>query len=165
MADASNLILVVGAVMLFGIILTSTLPVIYGNQRAMVNVDQESQAVELAEEMVNIARSRTFNSAVYDEDLENPTWPDDFNDLGGAPDDAQLTQFTGMDHFHGYVDTVRTEQGSWRREVELQWLDEVDPDVVVGTGPSFHKQIRVTVESLDTDGDVELVAQRTSYEY
>ena len=162
MADASNLILVVGAVMLFGIILTSTLPVIYGNQRSMVNVDQESQAVELAEEMINIARGRAFNSAL-EANLDDPTWPDDFSDLGGAPDDAELSQLDGMDHFHGYADTVRTDQGNWRREVELQWLDEVDPDVVVGTGPSFHKQIRVTVESLDTDGDVELVAQRTSY--
>ncbi len=163
MVDTSDLIMVIAALSMFGMILTNTNRVILGNQNTIVNAEQEATGMALANEIIEDARRKHFNSALKD----NPEgdWPSEFSDQFGAPAGANgLEDFYAWEHYHDYRDTIDTEQGKWYRSVQVHFCDLDDPGTPVNE-PTFHKQMVVTVKPAENEYRVQMQSVRTAHEY
>lgn len=172
MVDTSNMILVIGALLIFGIVLSNTLPIIFSNQVAMQRIEHENMVISMGEELIDEARSKTFNSAMHSDDedgneMQDNTWPDDFNEIHeNNSGDLTRQNYTAMDHFHGHTETYDTDQGTWEISVELCFTDFIyDPEQDCDpTDQSLHKYMVVHIESMDSDAEARLTSLRTMYE-
>ncbi len=163
MVDTSDLILVIAALSMFGMILTNANRVIFGNQNSIVHIEHEAAGITLANEIIDDARRKMFNSALADGPEGN--WPADFSTDFGAPAGAtDLNDFYAWEHYHNYQDTVSTDQGQWFRSVEVHFC-ELDQPTEIVQEPTFHKRMVVTVEPLDKGTGVEMSSVRTAHEF
>lgn len=163
MVDTSNMILVVAALLIFGIVLTNTLPIIFGNQQSMVRIEQEAMATSMAEEIIREMRSKTFNSAM-DENSGDGNWPEDFNNITGS-DNTDRDNYSAMDHYHNHTERYESDQGVWDISIRLCFAqNQHDPEQqCTQTDKTIHKYMTVRVEAENTDAEVELSALRTLY--
>lgn len=161
MVDSSNLLLVIAAMVIFGIILTNTNRLIFSNESKITAIEVEAEAIALAQEIVDEARQKVFNSSLLT--AEDGNWPEDFSTQFGPPAGASdKNSFLAWEHFHNYKDTIATDQGSWYREVKVYYSNFDQPDEPV-TGPTFHKNMEVKVSASNTPYEIRLTALRSGY--
>lgn len=147
MAGYSEVIQTIGAMIIFSLVLLNGNRMMQRNNFMMVEGELEQETIALAEDIVEEARTKEFdeNSMMA---LPPAKIPGDFTTpsmMGPDAGEFNRRDFDDFDDYHGYRDSVLTEQGYFRLDCEVTY---VTPDTYDATGSNTtFKKLRVYVTS------------------
>lgn len=151
----SDVLQVVGAVLLFSLILNSTNRYMLANTQRQVGSELENRAVTIAQDFIDLGRMVPF-----DEDTSDP--PGSFEHPVEETSAAVRSDIKKMNDLHGYGETVEDGQlGDFEVRTQIEYVNQSDEPEE--DHPTLHKRITVKVEHEDLGRTITLVYVRTYY--
>lgn len=147
MAGISELIQTIGAMFIFSLVLLSANRMIQRNNFMMLEGQLEGEAVALAMDIMEEARTKEF-----DENSQGalpPTLiPDDFvapGSLGPDSGENKRSEYDDFDDYHGTTDSVMTEHGPFYLRGEVTYVTK--DTYAESTTETTYKKLRVYITS------------------
>ncbi len=140
----SELLLVLGALILFGLTRLSTNRYMIDQNDAIWQREFENYSLALAQSFIEEATTKAFDE---NEINGNPTIKDDFthpNNLG--PDGEVYPNFDDIDDFNGYAEIDTTTRAIFDVEIAVGYVQENDPQTVVNS-KEYYKKMTVTISN------------------
>lgn len=148
MTGYSEVLQTIGAVIIFSMILMNANHMIHRNTVMQIQVEMEQEVISIGQEIIEEARSRSFDQVTVNAEAPPSLIPEGFTDsefLGPAPNQNNRFQFDDFDDYNGWEETFITAQGEFNLRAEVFY---VDPATYDSTGDkSTFKKIRVFIES------------------
>lgn len=161
MAGYSELLLTMGAIVIFGLILMSANRMIQRNTLMQVEGELEQEVVALAQDIIEESRTLEFDENSQGE-VPPTKIPGDFTNPGdlGSDKDAydpdvdddldgdgtvQRDEFDDFDDYHGWKDTLETEHGQFFLDTQVFYVDKTNYEKS-GVETTF-KKIRVNIKN------------------
>jgi hypothetical protein len=155
MNDFSDLLYVMGAIVIFGLLLISVNQSMMRNNLITVGNEQEYTAIALANSIIEEARVTRF-------DQNNGCTTSDFTmpanlgpDAGEAYISLGRSNFNDFDDFHGLQITEATDSGVFDLSAEVYYVQRDAPGTPVGIRTP-HKRLDVTVSGNTLESSVVL---------
>jgi hypothetical protein len=140
-----ELLLLLGAITLFGVTLVTTNLYVLSQNETVIQREYEYYAMSLAQTYIEEAKTRAFDVAVINASPSLPSGFTDPNALGHAYGEY-YPNFNDIDDYHGYADTVSTSRGDFVVTIQVGYVQENNPSVVVNT-KTFYKAMTVSVSN------------------
>jgi len=149
-----ELLLVLGALILFGITMLNTTRYVADQNESLYLLEFEYYAVALAQSFIEEAKTKAFDANFVNTAI---LVPDDYTDpdslgVDTLPDSLGLgpvetyPNFSDIDDFNGYTVTDSTSRGEFTLNIQVGYVTDTDPDVIVGVR-TFYKNMTVTVSN------------------
>ena len=146
---------VIGAMIIFSLILMTSNSMILRNSTMQVEGELEQETIALAQDIIEEARVKEFDATTVGS-LPPTTIPGGFTapgglgPSGGAAEDERH-EFNDFDDYDGYTETVETEHGEFTISTEVFY---VDPNTFAPTGnrTTFKKMVVTITNALLVDG-------------
>lgn len=139
-----ELLLVLGAITLFGLTRLSTNRYMVGQNDAVWRREFETYALSLAESYIEEARAKAF----FDETLNGgaPAVPAGFTDPDAlGPDGAEVyPNFNDVDDFDRFATVDSTKRANFEVSIQVDYVEDTAPTVMVNYETRF-KNMTVTV--------------------
>jgi type II secretory pathway pseudopilin PulG len=155
MNDFSDLLYIVAAIAIFGMLLVSASQSMIRNNLVTVGNEEEYTAVSLANSIIEEARVLQFdesNSCT----LIDLTLP---NDLGTDSGENYISlgrsNFNDFDDYDGLNITEATDSGVFNIQARVYYVTQLDPGTEVFL-TTLHKRMDVTVSGVNQEGNVTL---------
>lgn len=148
MIGYSEVIQTMAAMIIFSIIIMNANSLVHRNTTIQIEGELEQEVITLAQEIIDEARSKSFDRVVVGAAAPPADIPGDFTAPGQLGPDAGETareHFDDFDDFHGYQETISTSHGDFSVAVEVYYVDPVNFQFT-GSRSTF-KKISVTVTS------------------
>ena len=148
MSGYAEVIQVVGAMIIFGLILLSSNSMILRNSMFQVEGELEQEVIALGQEIIEEAQTKSFDQVTYNTEAPPADIPGGFTppgQLGPDPGEPNRSDFNDFDDYHGWADQVTTEHGTFNLSAEVFYVDPVTLEQV--EQQSTFKKIEVTVWS------------------
>lgn len=166
MSGYSEVIQVIGAMIIFSMILLNANSMILRNTALQIDGEIEQEVIALAQEIIEEAMTKSFDHVTVNAQAPPSQIPEGFSDSGLLGPDAGETSRPDFDDFDDYNNwsdnTIETEHESFSLEAEVYY---VDPDTFQKTTShsTFKKiEVRVTNEHL-TRSDGSAVEYRLEF--
>jgi hypothetical protein len=144
MAGYSEVIQVMGAMILFSLILLSTNRYMLSNTQQQVGSEVEMLGVTLAQDLIDEARLREFDAVTLDGDLPEAI-PGDFAEapfpVSSVSSREQIQTFSG---YNGWQETIETNLGNYNISSEVHYVSSSDLNQEASS-KTVHKRMIVTV--------------------
>lgn len=147
MVDYSEILLVLGAVVIFSIAVLNVNQSIARNDTYLMTSELEYEAVPLAQQVIDAARSSAFDEAAVSGMLYNI--PSDFTsaaNFGGAGEGETYPAYDDIDDYHGLSVTDTTQHGIYTINAQVMYVTESNPETDAGSKTSY-KRLDVSVSS------------------
>lgn len=133
-----ELLLVLGALMLFSITMLSTNRYMADQNDAIWQREMEYYSLSLAQSFIEEATTRVFDEKEIN---GNPTIKDDFTDLDDlGPDDGEVyPNYDDVDDFNGFSAVDSTTRANFGVIISVGYVQENDPQTVVNSKEYFKK--------------------------
>ena len=145
MTNTGQMLLVLGALVLFSIMLPSLNQTLLHNDRTLISTNAELTAISLAEKILAEAGTLAFDVVCV---TSHPTSPSQLTDPGnlGPAAGENYPNFNDLDDFHGVtiVDSTTLPSVLFNITGQVTYVDPNDPTQDVGY-ETFLKRLRVTV--------------------
>lgn len=145
MIGYTEVLQVIGAMIIFSLILMTSNSMILRNTSMQVEGELEQETIALAQDIIEEARIKEF-----DENTSAPLpptkIPGGFTSGGGlGPDsgESQRNQFDDFDDYHEYLETVETEHGEFEIEAEVFYVNS--GSFTNSASPTTFKKMVVTI--------------------
>ena len=164
MSGYSEIIQVMGAMVIFSLILLSSNAMILRNGMFQVEGELEREVIALGQEIIEESLTKSFDRVTVGAEAPPAQIPGGFtpaDQLGRDPENTPRSQFTWFDEYHGWSDTFVTAHGEFEVSAEVFYVDPVQFEQV--TGPTTFKKIEVTVQSRDLTRDGEPIRYRLEF--
>jgi hypothetical protein len=171
MAGYSEVINVMGAMIIFSMILLNANSLIMRNTMMQVEGELEQEVIALGQEIIEEALSKSFDEVTHNAAAPPSLIPEGFthpSNLGPDPGETDRRYYNDFDDYHGYESTFVTEHGEFEISVEVFYVEEQ----IVGDNITFvhsntqttYKKIEVTVTNeYLTRGDGEPVIYKLEF--
>lgn len=126
MSGYSDVIQVIGAMIIFSLILLNANSLMLRNQQVQVESELEQEVVALAQEIIEEARTRSFDQVTWQAAAPPAEIPEGFSaaaSLGPDSGESNRTQFNDFDDYHGWSQQTETAQGIYDLDVEVVYAD------------------------------------------
>ncbi|MDZ7261547.1 MAG: hypothetical protein ONB05_05515 [candidate division KSB1 bacterium] len=137
-----ELLLVLGAIILFSMTSLSVNRTIFYNKEAIWANEFEAAAIAIAQQYIEEAKTKAFDEVIYS---TVPTGPSDFtrpSSLG--PEAGETYPFDDFDDYNGFVTTVGTPRNSYTVSIQVGYVFDGAPDSLL-SAQTYCKKITVTV--------------------
>lgn len=148
MVGYSEVLQVIGAMVIFSFILLSATSMIQRNTYMQVEGAMEREVVAVAQDIIEEGRTQDFDEVTVDAALPPPDIPGDFTGsatLGPDSGESNRSNFDDFDDYDGWNETVKTEHGEFEVSAEVFYVTPENHDST-GTRTTF-KKMRVFVTS------------------
>jgi hypothetical protein len=138
-----ELLLLLGAITLFGVAAFNVKRFSVDQNESMLRRQIEFYAVSLAQSFIEEANAKAFDA--QDTNPSSPD-PEDFTDLAAlGPEAGEVYPgFNDVDDYDGFFKTDTTSLGAFKVNIQVGYVQETNPNVVVNT-KTFYKKAAVTV--------------------
>ena len=155
MNDFSDLIYIMGAMVIFGLLLISVNQSMMRNNLITVGNEEEYTAIALANGIIEEARVMPFDH--FDGcDTGDLTESGNLDpEIGEVYSSLGSSTFNDFDDYNGLQLTVATDSGVFDISAEVFYVDWNTPDVMVFTRTT-HKRLEVTVTGNNLDNNIVL---------
>ncbi|MGM0507123.1 MAG: type IV pilus modification PilV family protein [Bacteroidota bacterium] len=146
MSGYSDVIQVIGAMIIFSMILLNANSLMLRNQQVQVESELEQEVVALAQEIIEEARTRSFDQVTWQAEAPPSEIPEGFSAasaLGPDSGEGDRTQFNDFDDYNGWSQQVETEQGIYDLDVLVEYVDNNQYQST--TSPSTFKKMTVRI--------------------
>lgn len=144
MSGYTEVLQVIGATIIFSLILTTANRFMLTNTQRQVGTEVEISAVTLAQDLIEEAKLRPFDASTADGEIPLQI-PDDFTAAPFAQttitDRSLIDTFEG---FNGYTESIDTGLGTYTIEAEVDYVTEADLNLVT-TSRTRHKRLTVSI--------------------
>ncbi len=164
MIDYSEIILVLGAVVIFSLVALNTNRMLANHNRLLIEQELEYTAIAKGQELVDKARTLAFDETTTGGN-EPGTIPDDFADpgnLGTAADSDAGGIFDDFDDYNNYSASDTTGNGVFNITAQVMYVTENNPETNAGT-ETRHKYLNVTVSSPYLSNNINVTYVKTYY--
>lgn len=156
MVDTSDLLLVLGAIVIFSIAVLNVNRGITRNQLLMTQAELEYTGIALGQDLIDEARIKAFDEATTTATPSNiPGAFSQANKFGGANDGEAYPAYDDFDDYDGYQRQDTTEHGIYRVTASVVYVTENAPNTAAG-GKTAFKRLNVVVSSPFLDHDITL---------
>jgi len=149
-----ELLLVLGALTLFGVTMLSTNRYVAHQNDSLFQLEFEYYAVSLAQSFIEEAKTKAFDANFVNTAIQVP---DDYTDpdslgVNAVPDSLGIgpveiyPNFSDIDDYNGFAVIDSTSRGEFTINIQVGYVTDTDPDVVVGVR-TFYKKMTVTVSN------------------
>lgn len=162
MVGYSEVLQVIGAMVIFSFILLSATSMIQRNTYMQVEGALEREVVAVAQDIIEEARTQDFDEVTVDKSLPPADIPGDFTGSAtlGPEGESSRSDFDDFDDYDEWSETVKTEHGNFNLSAEVFYVTSENHDST-GSRTTF-KKIRVFVNSkFLTNGS----GSKTSYNF
>ncbi|HKJ66604.1 MAG TPA: hypothetical protein VKA68_01505 [bacterium] len=147
MVDSSELLMVLGAIIIFSVAVVNVNRGIARNELLMVEADLEYTAVAIGQNLVDEARVKAFDEvSVSSAPSQVPAGFTGTNKFGGANDGETYPLFDDFDDYHNFTRTDTTVHGIYTTNATVTYVTENDPEHSAG-GKTAFKRLTVVVTS------------------
>lgn len=144
----TELIQVIGAMVIFSMILLNANAITLRNNLVQIQGELEQEVIALGQEIIEEAMARSFDRVTAGAAMPPTQIPEGFtpaDELGPDPGESNRSDFDDFDDYDGWTETVETEHGIFNLSAEVFY---VHPDTFQPiSSPSTFKKIVVTVTS------------------
>lgn len=139
----SELLLVLGALILFGLTRLSTNRYMVDQNESIIQREYEFYAISLAQSFIEDGKTKEFDVNVIN---ASPPVPSGFTGNGQLGPEAGefYPTFDDVDDYNGLSLTDRTSRGNFDVTIEIGYVQETNPEVIVNQKTLYKKMI-VTV--------------------
>ncbi len=149
-----ELLLVLGALTLFGITMLSTNRYVAEQNDSLFQLEFEYYAVSLAQSYIEEAKTKAFDANFINTSVQNPDGYTDPDSLGVDPVPDSLgigpvevyPNYSDIDDYNGFSVTDSTSRGEFALNIQVGYVTEANPGVVVGVR-TFYKNMTVAVSN------------------
>ncbi len=149
-----ELLLVLGALILFGITMLNTTRYVADQNESLYLLEFEYYAVSLAQSFIEEAKTKAFDANFVNTTIQVPDDYTDPDSLGvdTVPDSLGIgpvevyPNYSDIDDYNGYAIIDSTSRGEFTLNIQVGYVTEADPGVVVGVR-TFYKNMTVTVSN------------------
>jgi len=135
---------VIGATIIFSLILTTTNRFMLSNTQRQVGSEVELRAVTLGQDLIEDSKLRFYDEAEAGGNILTDI-PDDFTAAPfPATTDTAREMIDSFEGFHGYSEEVDTGLGAYTLTVEVNYVEPGNLNVIT-TSKTRHKRMTVTV--------------------
>ncbi len=155
MIGYSEVLQVIGAIIIFSLILTTANRYMLGNIETKVTSEVEVHAVTIAQDIIELSKSVPFDAATANETIPGDI-PDDFVSGDPMPVNNNANDRNSLQHFedfNGYSETITTGLGDFLVSTEVSYMNPNDLEQT-SSARSIFKRITVTVASESLRNDV-----------
>lgn len=154
MAGYSEVINVMGAMIIFSMILLNANSLILRNTLIQVEGELEQEVIALGQEIIEEALSKSFDEVTYNAAAPPTLIPGGFtqpDQLGPDAGENNRSDFNDFDDYNGYESTFVTEHGEFEISVEVFYVEEEEDlsegeiTFVESNSQTTYKKIEVTV--------------------
>ncbi len=148
MAGYSEVINVMGAMIIFAMILFNANSMIIRNSVSQVEGELEYEVIALGQEIIDEALSKSFDQVTVNAAAPPSLIPGGFtpsDQLGPDSGETERIYFNDFDDYNGWSDTFQTEHGEFELSAEVFYVDEVNFQYT--SQQSTFKKIVVTITS------------------
>jgi len=154
MAGYSEIINVMGAMIIFSMILLNANSLIMRVSMIQVEGELEQEVIALGQEIIEEALSKSFDEVTAEAVAPPSLIPEGFthpNNVGPDPGEFNRSYFNDFDDYHGYKSTFVTEHGEFEISVEVFYVEEEEDlsegeiTFVYSNTQTTYKKIEVTV--------------------
>ena len=160
MSGYTEVLQVIGATIIFSLILTTANRFMLSNTQRQVGTEVEISAVTLAQDLIEEAKLRPFDASATGGNIPLDV-PDDFT---AAPfsqttitDRSLINTFEG---FNGYTETIDTGLGEYSIEAEVDYVLASNLNQVT-TSKTRHKRLNVTITNPSITSPITIQYTRT----
>jgi len=147
MIDTSELLMVLGAIVIFSVAVLNINRGVARNGTLLMESELEYTAVSLGQKIIDEARTKAFDEATVTYSPSNvPAAFTRSNRFGGANDGESFAQFDDFDDYHGLSLQDTTAHGIYTISASVAYVTENNPDTPAGGKTSF-KRLDVSVSS------------------
>jgi len=163
MFDYSDIIVALGAVVLFSVIAINANRMLANHNRQFVEGDLEYTAIAKAQEIIDQAQSLAFDETTTGR-TKPVSIPEDFTDPEnlGTAFDSDSTGFDDFDDFHSYAVTETTAQGVYNISTRVVYVTESNPGTSAGQ-ETGNKHLTVSVSSPYLPDSINVSCIKTHY--
>ena len=140
----SELLLVLGALMLFGVTMLSTNRYMVDQNESIIQREYEFYAISLAQSFIEEAKTKAFDANVIN---ASPPVPSGFTGNGqlGPAGGEFYPNFDDIDDYNGLSLTDSTSRGSFDVDIIVGYVKETSPDLIEVSQKTFYKKMIVSV--------------------
>lgn len=155
MSGYSEVIQVIGAMIIFSMIMMSTSRHMLTNTSRQVGSEVEVRAVGLGQDFIELAKNRPFDEATNGGTIP-VNIPADFTTAPIPESNAQnRTQLIAFEHFNGYSEEVNSNLGEFTISSTVTYMNETNL-TQVSTSKTRAKRITVTVNNGSLNNEIQL---------
>jgi hypothetical protein len=154
MPGYSEVINVIGAMIIFSMIMLSANSMIMRNSIMQVEGELEQEVIALGQEIIDESLSKSFDEVTVDAKAPPSLIPGGFTGAGGLGSDTgegNRTEFNDFDDYNGWQGSVQTAHGEFQLSSKVYYVDEVtNGDEITfknASSQSTYKKIEVYVTS------------------
>ncbi|MFQ5707793.1 MAG: hypothetical protein ACE5HO_10110 [bacterium] len=138
-----ELLLMIGAIMIFGITVLTTNQYVVDQNEAALRREFEYYSISLAQSYIEEGKTKAFDANVID---ASPLVPSGFTGSGAlGPEAGEVYPgFDDVDDFNGLTAVDSTKRSVFYASIQVGYVQEADPETVVGT-KTFYKKMTVSV--------------------
>ena len=160
MSGYTEVLQVIGATIIFSLILTTANRFMLSNTQRQVGTEVEISAVTLAQDLIEEAKLRPFDASTAGGNIPLDV-PDDFTAAPFAQttitDRSLINTFEG---FNGYTEAIDTGLGEYSIEAEVDYVLESNLNQVT-TSKTRHKRLTVTITNPSITSPITIQYTRT----
>lgn len=163
MIDYSDILLALGAVVLFSIVAVNTNRTLANHSRLLMESELEYTAVAKGQELIDRAKTLAFDETTVGGGVPG-TIPSGFTapaGLGTAVDNDSAG-FDDFDDYHQYTVTDTTMNGIFQLTAAVRYVSESNPDSTVAQ-PTLRKRLAVTITSPFLSDTLTMQTLKTHY--
>ncbi len=140
-----ELLLVLGALILFGLTMLSTNRYVIDQNESIIQREFEFYGISLAQSFIEEAKTKAFDEKVINGTVNTPGQLTHWSQLG--PDAGQThPNFDDVDDYNGLTRTESTGRDEFDVSIEVGYINETDPETIVNPG-SYYKRMNVTISN------------------
>ena len=142
----SELLLVLGALILFGLIMLSTNRYVIDQNESNIQREFEFYGISLAQSFIEEAKNKAFDEKVINAAVTGPNQLTHRNSLG--PDAGEThPNFDDVDDYAGLILIDSTGRDEFEVSIEVGYiLDETDPETIINSR-TWYKRMNVTISN------------------
>ncbi|MEX1213056.1 MAG: hypothetical protein WEA36_09440 [Balneolaceae bacterium] len=147
MSGYSDVIQVIGAMIIFSMILLNANSLMLRNQQIQVESELEQEVVALAQEIIEEARTRSFDQVTWQATAPPAEIPEGFSpsaQLGPDSGESDRTQFNDFDDYDGWSQQAETAQGVYDMDVEVEYVDNVNYQTTASSSTFKKMTVHIT---------------------
>ena len=156
MMGYTEVIQVMGAMIIFALVLTTANRFMLNNDTVRVSSEVEVRAVSIAQDVIEFSKTVPFDAATIGNTIPDNV-PDDFVSGNPVPNTTATTRqnIDSFEELNGYTETFNTDLGEFELSAAVEYMNPADLTSTT-TSRSIYKRISVTVANESMMNDVNL---------
>jgi len=164
MVDTSDLLLVLGALVIFALVTLNINTMLATNTANLTTNELDYEGVAVGQNVIDEARVLAFDESCTNGNSPSNI-PQDFSNssnFGGASEGEAYPHFDDFDDYNGYSRTDTTTHGVYTISARVMYVETANPETNAGH-KTRNKRMNVTVTSPYLDHDITLYFIRSYY--